>query len=83
MVADECLMERAELLALMPKLVAVTPEEMDTAGRIAAHLRASACVRSALEAPGCSNAAHLVVGVSLPAGDLYYLLTWLDNMAGG
>jgi hypothetical protein len=82
MAADKCLSEGVGLFAPMPKLLAVTPEEMGAAGRIAARLRASACFRSALEAPG-SNAARLVAGVSLPAGDLYYLLTWLDNMARG
>lgn len=70
-------------LAVMPKLVAVTPEEMRMAERIAADLRASACVSSAVEPGSRSNAARLVVGVTLPAGDLYHLLTWLDHMAHG
>jgi hypothetical protein len=70
------------LLGIMPKLIAVTPDEARAAQRIAARVRASARMCPLCEPGSRSNAARLTVGLSLPAGDLYFLLTWLDHMAG-
>ena len=71
----------AELLGIMPKLIAVTPEEARAAQRIAARLRASSRMCPHVEPGSHSNAARLTVGMSLPVGDLYFLLTWLEHMA--
>ncbi len=71
----------ADLLGIMPKLIAVTPEEAITAGRIAGRLRASSRMCPHVEPGSRSNAARLTVGVSLPLGDLYFLLSGLEHMA--
>ena len=73
----------AEPLGIMPKLIAVTPEEARAAGRIAGRLRASSRMCPHVEPGSHTNAARLTVGVSLPLGDLYFLLTWLEHMAEG
>lgn len=73
----------ADLLGIMPKLIAVTPEEMQAAVRIAGRLRASSRMCPKGDPGSRTNAARLTVGVSLPLGDLYFLLSWLDHMAEG
>lgn len=75
--------EGADLLGIMPKLIAVTPEEARAVERIAGRLRASSRMCPQVDPLSRTNAARLTVGVSLPLGDLYFLLTWLEHMAQG
>lgn len=68
---------------LMPRLICVTPEEAQAAQVVAGHLRSTwrICPQPQPGAP--SNAGSLAAHISLPLGDLYHLLTWLDHMAAG